>query len=141
MNRLIWTLDTFDWGDVPDVLVVAAIIFAASLLVRRTQAAPLLRGTIIVVLVIGFLAAAFDWVAFHWLLNNLITAAVVAIPVIFQPELRRLLERIGRTGLSNLWGRTPAYTDDEATIEAICAAAGRLSKRRHGALIDRKSVV
>ncbi len=133
--RLIWTLETFRWSDVPDVLVVAAIIFAASFLMRGTQAVPLLRGTIVVVLITGFFASVLDWIAFRWLLNNVITATAVAIPVIFQPELRRALERLGRTRLSQILSRTPNFTQDEQVIEAICAAAARLSERRHGALI------
>ncbi len=115
--------------------VVAVIIFVATLLMRGTQAAPLLRGTIAVALLIAFLATVMDWVAFRWLLNNMLTAILVAIPVIFQPELRRGLERIGRTGLSVLFNRTPTFTNDEQIIDAICAAAARLSERRHGALI------
>ncbi|MBN1200399.1 MAG: diadenylate cyclase CdaA [Anaerolineae bacterium] len=133
--RLIWTLETFGWNDVPDVLVVAAIIFAASLVMRGTQAIPLLRGTILVVLIIAFFATILDWIAFRWLLNNVITAAAFAIPVIFQPELRRALERVGRTGTGTLWGRNPTFTENEQIIEDICAAASRLSERRHGALI------
>jgi diadenylate cyclase len=133
--RLIWTLETFRWSDVPDVLIVALILFAASLVVRGTQAIPLLRGTVVVVLVLAFLTTMFDWVAFRWLLNGLVTAFVVAIPVIFQPELRRALEKVGRTGLGTLFSRAPAFTEDEQIIEAICAAAARLSERRHGALI------
>jgi diadenylate cyclase len=133
--RLIWTIETFGWSDVPDVLVVAAIIFAASLLFRGTQAVPLLRGTLVVVLVIAFFATILDWVAFRWLLNNIITATAVAIPIIFQPELRRALERVGRARVGTLFSRTPTFTEDEQIIDAICAAASRLSERRHGALI------
>jgi len=133
--RLIWTLETFRTSDLPDVLAVAAIIFAATLLIRGSQAAPLLRGTIAVVLALGLLTSMLDWIAFRWLLNNIVTAAAVAIPVIFQPELRRALERVGRTGVSTLFSRAPAYNQDEQVIEAICAAAARLSERRHGALI------
>ena len=133
--RLIWTLETFRISDLPDVLAVAAIIFAATVLIRGSQAAPLLRGTIVVVLIIGLLTSMLDWIAFRWLLNNIVTAAVVAIPVVFQPELRRALERVGRTGFSTLFSRTPAFNQDEQVIDAICAAASRLSERRHGALI------
>lgn len=133
--RLIWTLDTFRTSDLPDVLAVAAIIFAATVLIRGSQAAPLLRGTIVVVLIIGLLTSMLDWIAFRWLLNNIVTAAVVAIPIIFQPELRRALERVGRTGFSTLFSRAPTFNQDEQVIEAICAAASRLSERRHGALI------
>jgi diadenylate cyclase len=133
--RLIWTLETLRWSDVPDVLIVAIIIFVASLFMRGTQAVPLLRGTIFVVLVMALFATMLDWIAFRWLLNNAITVAAVAIPVIFQPELRRALERVGRAGVGSLFSRTPPYTEDEQIIEAICAAAARLSERRHGALI------
>lgn len=133
--RLIWTLETFGWNDVPDVLVVAAIIFTASLLFRGTQAVPLLRGTLVVVLVVAFFATILDWVAFRWLLNNVITVTVVAIPIIFQPELRRALERVGRARVGTLFSSTPTFTEDEQIIDAICAAASRLSERRHGALI------
>ncbi len=119
----------------PDVLIVAAILFAGSLVLRGTQATPLLRGTIVVVLFLGLLTTLLDWIAFRWLLNHLITAAVIAIPVVFQPELRRALERVGRTGLSNLFDRTPSFTETEQLIDTICAAASRLSERRHGALI------
>lgn len=133
--RIIWTLETFRWSDVPDVLVVAIMLFAATLLLRGTQATPLLRGTIFVILALALLTTLLDWTAFRWLLNHLITAAVIAIPVIFQPELRRALERVGRTGISTLFTHTPSFTEEEQLIEAICAAAGRLSERRHGALI------
>jgi diadenylate cyclase len=133
--RLFWTLQTFSWNDVPDVLVVALILFVGTLMVRGTQAAPLLRGTVVVVLVLGVLTTLLEWVAFRWLLNNVITATVVAIPIIFQPELRRALERVGRAGIHTLFSRDPGFSDDEQIIEAICAASARLSERRHGALI------
>jgi len=133
--RLLWTLETFRWSDVPDVLIVAAIIFVVTLLLRGTQAISLLRGTIVVVLLIALLTSFFEWIAFRWLLNHIITAFIVAIPIIFQPELRRMLERVGRTRLSNLFSRQPAFTEEEQIIDAICAAASRLSERRHGALI------
>jgi diadenylate cyclase len=133
--RLIWTLETFSRSDIPDVLVVAAILFVASLILRGPQATPLLRGTIVVVLVLGLLTTMLDWVAFRWLLGYVVTGVVVAIPVVFQSELRRALERVGRTGWSSFFGRTPTFSEDEQIIEAICAAAARLSERRHGALI------
>lgn len=133
--RIFWTLQNFGRGDIPDVLIVAVILFAASLVLRGTQATPLLRGTIVVILILGLLTTVLDWIAFRWLLNYLITATVIAIPVIFQPELRRALERVGRTGVSDLFRSAPAFSPEEQMIEAICATASRLSERRHGALM------
>lgn len=135
MDVIWWTLETFRWSDVPDVLVVAAIIFTATIFIRGTTAAVLLRGTLVVVLIIAFLATVLDWIAFRWLLNHIITVTIVAIPVIFQPELRRALERLGRAEITTLFSRSATITAHEQVIEAICAAAARLSERRHGALI------
>jgi diadenylate cyclase len=98
------------------------------------QAVPLLRGILIFVVVIGFTATVFPLAAFRWLFGNVITAAAVAIPVIFQPELRRALERLGRAGV---WfsTRQTETTQRLRIIEDICAAAARLSERRQGALV------
>lgn len=134
-SELCWTFQTsFNWTALLDILVVALIFFAASLLLRGTQAIPLLRGMLIVILVAGVIALLFPLVAFRWLLGNIVTAAAVALPVIFQPELRRALERVGHAGQ---WfsGRNNVADLRTQIINAICAAAGRLSERRQGALI------
>lgn len=134
-SELCWTFQTsFNWTALFDILVVAAILFVASLLLRGTQAIPLLRGMVIVMLLAGLIATVFPLVAFRWLLGNIVTAAAVAIPVIFQPELRRALERVGRAGIT-FGGRNHAADVRLRIIDATCAAAARLSERRQGALI------
>src|SRR5207247_8746703 len=124
----------FNVAAVLDILVVAAIFFGLSLLVRGTAAVPLLRGILILILVVGITATAFPLVAFRWLLGNVVTAAAVAIPAIFQPELRLALERLGRAGL---WfsSRNTQVALRMKIIDDICAASARLSERRQGALI------
>lgn len=129
---LIWTLQSISTTSVFDILLVASLIFAVSFMVRGTTAMPLLRGMVVLLVAIGIISSLFDLVAFNWLLRNILTATAVAIPIIFQPELRRVLERLGRTSL--LIGQTTS-SDQEAIIDHICQAAGRLSDRRHGALI------
>ncbi|OGO08521.1 MAG: TIGR00159 family protein, partial [Chloroflexi bacterium RBG_13_66_10] len=71
--------------------------------------------------------------AFSWLLRTALPALLVAIPVIFAPEIRRALERLGRAGFLRSLGQ--ASTQIERTINAICSASGRLADHRHGALI------
>jgi diadenylate cyclase len=132
---LCWTIESsFGLISLLDILVVAAIFFMISLALRGTQAMPLLRGMIILFMITGLIALLFPFVAFRWLLGNTVTIAFVALPIIFQPELRRALERLGRAGLG-----VNRRTIEEAlrlkVIDAICAAAGRLSERRQGALI------
>ncbi len=88
----------------------------------------------ILLLVVGITTTFFPLVALRWLLSNVVTAAVVAIPVIFQPELRRALERLGHAGawFSN---RQTVAEERLQIIDHVCAAAARLSERRQGALI------
>ncbi len=129
---LIWTLQSINTTAVLDILLVAGLIFAVSFLVRGTTAMPMIRGVVVLLVTIGIISSLFDLVAFNWLLRNILTATAVAIPIIFQPELRRVLERLGRTSL--LLGQTTP-SDQAAIIDNICQAAGRLSDRRHGALI------
>src|SRR5512140_2977442 len=94
-----WTIETqFSAASILDILMVAAIFFGISLMLRGTQGVPLLRGIMILMVVVGVTATAFPFPAFRWLLGNVVTAAAVAFPVIFQPELRRALERLGRGG-------------------------------------------
>ena len=79
------------------------------------------------------LTSFFELTAFRWLVTNSLPALLVAIPVIFQPELRRLLERLGRTG--SLLARSSDKDQLEATLSAISSVTQRLSKRRLGGLI------
>jgi diadenylate cyclase len=134
-GELCWTFQTsFTATSLLDILVVALIFFGLSLLLRGTQAIPLLRGMILVVLLAGAIATLLPLVAFRWLLGNIVTAAAVAIPIIFQPELRRALDRLGRAG--SLFSGLNQNADARAhVIDAICLAAARLAERRQGALI------
>jgi diadenylate cyclase len=130
--EILWAFDNFSIISVLDVLLVAALFFAASLLIRGTQAVSLLRGTMLVLITIGFFTSIFQLVALRWLLSHVITAAAIAIPVIFQPELRRALAQLGG---ASLFGRRQIKSQEQQIINQICAATDRLSERRHGALI------
>lgn len=131
MDVLIWTLQSIDLTDLLDIFIVSALFFAGSFFLRGTQALPVLRGLIVLFVLLGLLSSILNLVAFNWVLGNILTATAIGIPVIFQPELRRALERLGRASLS-FRQNVPKR---EAVIQAICEAAGRLSERRHGALI------
>jgi len=133
MEQLIWTLQSLDLVSVIDILLIAFLLFGVSFFFRGTQAVPLLRGTILVVTVIVFLSTIPNLVAFRWLSSSIITGAVVVIPIIFQPEIRRAMERLGRAGF--LANRQPTLSEYEYIIDNICTAAGKLAERNHGALI------
>jgi len=127
-------LQRLDWLSLLDIGLVALVFFGALQLVRGTQADQLLRGVIILVVIVGLLGSAFNFPALGWLLSRAVLALLVAIPVIFQPELRRALERLGRAGPRI--GQAPRDAIAiESVIVAVAQAATRLAERRHGALI------
>lgn len=115
-----------------DILLVTAVIFVMLLLIRGTRAVQVLRGALVLVLFIFLLTTLFDLPAFGWLVSNSLPALLVAIPVIFQPEIRRALEQIGRSGrLLRFFRRT----ESNPAVIAFKDASLRLSQRRHGALV------
>ena len=116
-----------------DVAVVAFVLYQLLRLLRGTQGTQILVGLVLLA-VIGVLATQFNLVLLSWLFKNAGFFIVIAVIVMFQPELRRALDQIGRIGhigrpLSN---RTRLY--NQAISEAI-RAAERLSRRHTGALI------
>ncbi len=124
-------LNQFDWSAAIDVLLIAAAIFAAFRLLSRTRAITLLRGAVGLVLVLVILGLALDLTAVNWILQNGLVALIVGAAVIFQPEIRRGLDLLGRTGIQDLLAHAP--TSD--TIDAVAEAATRMARDRHGALI------
>lgn len=135
MEQLLWTLDNLaSPSAVIDILLVALLFFTASFVIRGTQAVALLRGMILVLAGIFLIANIFPLLALRWLLGNMVTILAIAIPVIFQPELRRALEQLGRAGILSNSQATPDNLRARI-IDDVCQAAEKLSERRHGALI------
>ena len=137
VNNLIFVFERLDWLAVFDILLVTLIIFAILRLVRDTQAVALLRGVIILITLIALLSSLEVLPAFSWLVRTTLPALLLAIPVIFAPEIRRALERLGRVGpsLDGIGPSSKRYSDLEETIKAVVGASARLSNRKHGALI------
>lgn len=126
-------LQRVDLLTVVDLLLVTGILAIVLRLVQGTRAVVLLRGTLLLVVVISVLAGLLDLPAFSWLLRTALPALLVAIPVIFAPEIRRGLERIGRAG--RFFAPNTEAADIRRRISAITSAAQRLSDRRYGAMI------
>lgn len=124
------------WLSALDLFLVTMIIFGVLMALRDTQALVLLRGVFILVILLALLTSVVNLPAFSWLVTNSIPALLFAIPVIFAPEIRRGLERIGRAGAGPLLRPSQNLTlEIGRTIRAVVTAAARLSARQHGALI------
>ncbi|MCX6083104.1 MAG: diadenylate cyclase CdaA [Chloroflexi bacterium] len=135
LNDLFFIFQRINWLSVIDIVLVTLVFFSLLYIVRDTQAMVLLRGAISLMVLLALLTALVDLPAFSWLVRTTLPALLLAIPVIFAPEIRRALERIGRAGT---FIRGNSQTEDlkiQAAIQAIVSASARLSSRQHGALI------
>jgi diadenylate cyclase len=135
LTNILFIFQRFDWLGVIDILLVTLIFFGVLYLVRDTQAMILLRGIILILVLVALLTSLANLPAFSWLVRTALPGLVFAIPVIFAPEIRRALERIGRAGTFFRASNKNASEEMHQTIQAVVAAAARLSARQHGALI------
>ena len=134
MSDPLWYLQRLEWIDVLDILLVSFIFFLVLYLVRGTRAVPLLRGMIILIIIVALLSGVIRLRALGWLTQKALPAFLVAIPVVFQQELRRALERLGRARA--LLGRPSSTRAElETTLAAVTQASQTLCDRRHGGLI------
>lgn len=131
-DYLVFLFERLDWLSIIDISLVTAIFFIILMLLRDTQAIVLLRGGLLLIALLGVLTSLEVLPAFSWLVSSTLPALVLAIPVIFAPEIRRALERLGRTSTILPTGKR-ADTFDMVGI--LVAAVTRLSNRKHGALI------
>lgn len=133
MSDILWILAHFQPRDVVDMLLVTAVIWGLLLLVRGTRAVALMRGVIVLVIAVALASNFLSLTAFAWLIRNTLPALLVAVPVIFQPELRRALERLGRGG--GLIGFSLSETAAIKVSRDVARAAQLLADQKHGALI------
>jgi diadenylate cyclase len=133
INTLRFVFERLTWVSLLDLALVTLVFFGILLLLRDTQAIVLLRGVLLLIVLVSLLSSLEVLPAFSWLVRNTLPALLLAIPVIFAPEIRRTLERIGRAGTVLPPGMTSS--DTQNAITAVVSAASRLSDRNHGALI------
>ena len=130
-----WVLSQINLQTVLDIAAVTLIFYWFLTVVQGTRAVQLVRGIIILWLGLALLSTVFKLTTLTWLIRNSSLALLVAIPIIFQPELRRALEQLGRTGTWLNGGGTSAKENLEAVIDEIATPASLLARQKHGALI------
>lgn len=125
---------TFRATDAIDILVISVIIYYTILLVKETRAEQLIKG-FVALLIFAQLSDWLDLYTVNWLISNLLTVGLILVIVVFQPELRRAFERLGRTQgwLKSLVRAHDVETENRS--EEIVRAALSLSRQKIGALI------
>jgi diadenylate cyclase len=136
-NDIFFLIQRFGWADLLDIVLVTAIFYAVLILLRDTEALVLMRGVLFIIIFLGLLTSLVDLPAFSWLISTVLPALVFAIPVIFAPEIRRALERVGRAGNVSFLNRSRSASEQQIkdTLDGVIQACSRLSERHHGALI------
>lgn len=136
MQQAIWLLGKVTPLAILDVSIVTLILFGFLVLIRGTQADQLVRGVLIVLLATGVVGSALNLTILNWLVQNSLPAVLIAIPVVFQPELRRVLEQLGRTGNFLTTTRTRAIAHTGALVaDEVSRGCQVLIDRGFGALL------
>ena len=117
-----------------DILLVWFIIYKLFNIIRGTKAIQLLKG-IFVIVVVRSLSGLIGLNTLQWLMDQVVTWGVLAIIIIFQPEMRRALEQLGRGKLFSR-NNVPEDNVQERLVEDIVKASAYMAKRRIGALIS-----
>ena len=141
LNSIVANFQTFKLVDLLDILIIAFLIYQLLGFVNRTRAGQLAKGALIV-MAVYLVANILNMRTVTWLLNSLLQVGLLTLVVLFQPEIRRALERMGQTDQwayrffnKNRYNDTSLKGAWRSAIIAICDAAERFSETKTGALI------
>ena len=121
-------------NDIIDILIVAFLFYTVMRLIRSTSAARVARSILLLLVVTG-LTEIFKLYTLNWILSKMLEIGVIALVIMFQPELRRMLERFGGRFFTNLISSGGAASPEQQAIEATVAACEVMSKEKVGALL------
>jgi len=135
------TLELFLWNvlhrpglaDIADILVVAVIIYKLLMLTRDTRGSAVLKGMLLLLVLVG-VSSLVGLTALNWLLTSVINNGPIVLVILFQPEIRKALEQIGRGARIDM-RRDEGVKDADKLIDEIIRCLLNLSRRRVGALI------
>ena len=119
--------------DILDIAIVAFLVYKVLGFIRETRAEQLAKGLVVLV-VVTLMSDVLHFHTLHWILSGLMTVGLLALIVIFQPELRRGLEHLGRSKIANVVGDM----DKDAATKMVCEmvdAIESMSSSRTGALM------
>ncbi len=124
-------ISSFRWQDFIDIAVVSLVIYRVLLLLIGTRALQLVKGLLLIAFLAG-VARVLNLEVFSWLLARLTSVLLIAIPIVFQPELRKILEALGR---GNLWRRSRSIKRVELVSDEVYKALLYLRSHKIGTLL------
>ena len=133
-QNLLYQIPKIGIADIIDILVVSFLIYTVLRLIRSSSAARV-AWTVLVLLLATWLTSVFDLYACNWILNKILELGFISLVVIFQPEIRRAMERFGGKFFLNLVDPASKKSVEESAIEATVSACEIMSKERVGVLL------
>ncbi len=134
VQNFIQTVLRMQWSDYLDILVVAFVIYSTLPLLRTPNIMRIAR-TVAVVVLVAWLTDAMQLHTINWILSQLLTIGLLAFVVLFQPELRHMLNHLGDMKVGQLFGFTKPVQEMEMIIQQTCMACTIMSREKVGALI------
>ena len=132
--QILQQLTRMQWSDYLDVLLIAFLIYRLLPLIRTTSTMRIARAVLVVVIV-AWLTDVLELHTISWLLNQILAVGILAVVILFQPELRRMLDHIGSVKLKNLLGTSRSGQEMDPIIVQTVKACEVMSRERVGALI------
>jgi diadenylate cyclase len=134
-DTLIHELTHMRWSDYLDIIVVAYLIYRLLLLLRSAGSLKIVRA-VFAVFVVLWLTDILDIYTLHFLLEQVVSVGIIALVILFQPELRRILDHVGNVKFKKIFGvENSAHQENEVIITQTAMACEQLSRDRMGALI------
>ena len=133
-NQILYAIQNFRIFDLLDIIIIAWLIYKAIGFLRETRAGQLVKGIAILLFVYAF-ADLFELSVLQWVLSTVVDSAIIAVAIIFQPELRRILERVGQTKISYNQSMDEETEKVYNCIDSVCKAARTMQENKIGALI------
>ncbi len=136
LDQLLYLKSQFDLAAIIQIILVALLLYAVLTLIQGTQADILLRGVLVLFVLLNVIGRVFQLTLIIWILENALPGIILVVALLFAPELRRILERLGRTGgyLAHPFGQADVPTV-KRLVDSVTQAAGDLSRRSWGALL------
>ena len=133
-QNLLYGIPQIGVNDIIDILVVAFLIYTVLGLIRSTSASRVARS-IMLLLVMTWLTEIFKLYMLNWILSRILEVGLIALVIVFQPELRRILERFGSRFFAGFIGASGSLSTEQQAIAATVAACEVMSRGKVGALI------
>ena len=134
LNNVIQQIINMQWSDYLDILLVAYVIYNLLPLFKTPNTMRIARA-VAVVLAVAWLTGEMNLHTVNYILNQILAVGVLAVVVLFQPELRRMLDRLGNVRLRNLLGLSRTHQELDPVISQTVAACEIMSREKVGALI------